>query len=202
MFHPERWAAAFVEVCGKDLGEGIAALKVFTACTAGMTGLVTGDAAAVRLEKMLRKAAKEAGFGANNRGAEFAVRFMILLVQKKQFRYREAILKEIERLADRINGLTRVKIESVSPPDEEFQEKIKTALKHRTGAKEIVLGARIVPELLGGYRLFIGTELSDTSLRGQLKKMAADLQIGAAMGNIVLQRSITPQGNVVPQGSD
>ncbi|GHV81965.1 hypothetical protein AGMMS49991_05230 [Spirochaetia bacterium] len=189
MFHPERWADAFVEVCGKDLNEGFAALKVFTACTAGMTGLVTGGAAAVKLEKMLRTAIKEAGFGAGNRGAEFAVRFMILLVRKKQFRYREVILKEIERLTDRINGLARAKIESAAPLDEGFQEKIKTELKHRTGAQEVVLGTRIVPDLLGGYRLFIGTNLIDTSLRGQLKKMAADLQTGAA-GGIASQGSV------------
>ena len=183
MFHPERWADAFVELCGKQLDEGFAALKVFTACTAGMSGLVSGSAAAVQLDRMLRRAMKEAGFGVQNRGMEFAARFMILLVKKNQFRYREAILGEIERLADRMNGITRAKVESVSPLDEVFQEKIKTALKHRTGAKEIALSTRIVPELLGGYRLFIGTDLIDTSLREQLRKMAADLQTGAAKGS-------------------
>jgi F-type H+-transporting ATPase subunit delta len=178
MFPPERWANAFVETCGRDLDEGFSTLKAFMACAKGMSGLVRGSLAAAQLETMLRTAVKEAGFGAQNRGAEFAVRFTILLVRKNQFRYRDAIIAEIEKLADRMNGVTRARVESVTPLDEGFKEQITGELQRRTGAKKIVLGTRLVPDLLGGYRLFIGTNLIDTSLREQLRKMAADLQTG------------------------
>jgi F-type H+-transporting ATPase subunit delta len=66
--------------------------------------------------------------------------------------------------------------------DDELQERIKAGLIKRYGAREIRLISQIVPELLDGYRLRIGTELIDSSLKGQIQNMAKELHAADVSG--------------------
>jgi hypothetical protein len=175
MFQADRWAVAFTELCGKDLDEGLEAARVFIACAEGIRGRVSGTPTAVRVETMLRGAVKQAGFGPDNRGVELAVRFLAYLIRKDYFKHRQILLNEIERAANRMKGITRVKVETPGPLTADFKEKLITALKSRTGAREIILESRIVPELIAGYRVFIGSNLLDTSLREQMRNLGSDL---------------------------
>jgi F0F1-type ATP synthase delta subunit len=193
VFHPERWAAAFTELCGeKDLDEGIAAFNAFVACTARFKNLPGGSNTARRFEALLRKALKEAGFNSadlsakidlgrdsrlENRGTELALRFIVFLVKKDYFRYRQVLLAKIEKAADWARGIARVTLESAAPVDDELEDKIRTELTRRTGARDIVIDRRIVPELIAGYRVYIGTDLLDTSFQGLLRKMAVGLGV-------------------------
>ena len=79
-------------------------------------------------------------------------------------------------MGDHKHGVLVVRVDSAFPLDEEFQKTLQEPMKHKLGAKEIKLIPRIVPELLGGYRLQIGSESVDASLRFLLQKMAAHLQ--------------------------
>jgi hypothetical protein len=192
MFQAERWARAFTELCGKDLDEGVEAFNVFVSCTTHIRSRFSGTSEALRFEAFLRQSLKETGFdpgilsgqadlsgGARleNRGTELALRFIVFLVRKDHFKYRQLLLKEIEKAADRMKGILRVVLESVLPVDKELEARIKAELIKRTGAREIVIYGRIVPELIAGYRIYIGTELVDTSLQGSLRRMAAGLGV-------------------------
>jgi F-type H+-transporting ATPase subunit delta len=175
MFQGERWVDAFIGACGDKTGEGLAVLKVLIPPIARLSGPVLGVNDGVRVERMLRAALKGSGVGPQDEGAEYAIRFVTLLIQKGCFKHLKAVLQTLEQMVDARNGVISVNVESVSPLDDELQENIKTALKKRTGAREVRLVSRIVPELLGGYRLRIGTELIDTSLKGQIQRMTMDL---------------------------
>jgi F-type H+-transporting ATPase subunit delta len=192
MFHPDHWARAFTELCGKDLDEGIAAFNAFMACTGRFKNPLGGSNKALRLEALLRQALKEAGFNSadlsgkvnlsrdsrlENRGAELALRFIVFLVKKDYFKYRYALLAEIEKAANRARGIARVVLESAAPVDDELENKIKAELIRRTGAQKIMIDKRIVPDLIGGYRVYIGTELLDTSFKGLMYKMAVGLGV-------------------------
>jgi F0F1-type ATP synthase delta subunit len=193
MFLPERWAAAFMELCGeKDLDEGISAFNTFVACTARLRNYPRGSNAARRFEALLRKALKDAGFNSadlsgkidlsrdsplENRGTELALRFIVFLIKKDYFRYRRFLLAEIEKAVDWTKGIAHVTLESAAPVDDELEGRIKTALMRRTGAGDIVIDRRIVPELIAGYRVYIGTDLLDTSFQGLLRKMAKGLGV-------------------------
>jgi hypothetical protein len=203
MFLPDRWAAAFTELCGKDLDEGIAAFNAFVVCTSRLKNRVGGSSKALRFEMLLRKALKEAGFDSaalsgktvlgrdsrlENRGTELALRFVVFLVKKDYFRYRQALLAEIEKAADRVKGIVRVTLESAAPVDDELEDRIKAELTRKTGAREIVVDKRVIPELIAGYRVYIGTELLDTGFQGLLRKMAVKLGVpvnGKAAGDPV-----------------
>jgi F-type H+-transporting ATPase subunit delta len=80
----------------------------------------------------------------------------------------------IEQRIDAKNGVLTVYAESAQPLEDDLQEKITARLLQRTGAREVRLVSKLVPELLGGYRLRIGTELVDTSLKGQLQRMVRE----------------------------
>jgi F-type H+-transporting ATPase subunit delta len=182
MFQSERWARAFANVCGDRTEEGFNALKAMVPAVAGIPGLASGSSAGAQLERMLRTAVKKAGFGVQDRGTEYALRFLVLLVRKDLFKYHQGILGEIEKITDRQRGILKVTAESALPLGASLQKQLKAELKQQTGAREVILTSRIAPELLGGYRLFIGTRVIDTSLKAQLRNMAADLHAGGIAG--------------------
>jgi hypothetical protein len=192
MFPPDRWATAFTELCGRDLDEGIAAFKIFVDCISRLESRASGSNKALRFEAFLRKALEEAGFdsmalsgkadlsrdsGPENRGTELALRFVVFLVRKDYFKYHQVLLAGIERAADRARGTTRIILESAAPVGGELEDRIKAELIKRTGAREIVIDRRVVPDLIAGYRVYISTELLDTSFQGLLRKMAAGLGV-------------------------
>jgi F0F1-type ATP synthase delta subunit len=191
MFLPDRWATVFTELCGKDLDEGVAAFTAFVSCTARFRNRMGGTNKALRFEAFLRQALTEAGFDSlaraakadlsrdslENRGTELALRFIVFLVKKDYFKYRQSLLAGIERAADRMKGIFRVTLESAAPVDGDLEDRIKAELIKKTGAREIVINRRVVPELIAGYRVYIGAELLDTSFRGLLRKKAVKLGV-------------------------
>jgi F-type H+-transporting ATPase subunit delta len=192
---PERWAAAFINACGVSgaggdrsldaAGEGLAFLKELCPQIRRIPGAVSGTTAAAQLERMLGAAIQRSRLSpeiAASPGLAAASRFIILLVRKSLFRHSGAVIQEIERILDQKRGILTVTVETPFPLEGEFQEALRRGLQKQTGASEVKLLIRIVPELLGGCRLRIGSESLDASLRGQIQKMAADLQ--AAPGGI------------------
>jgi F0F1-type ATP synthase delta subunit len=192
MFLPEHWASAFTELCGKDLDEGVAAFTAFVSGTARFKNRMGGTNKALRFEAFLRQALKETGFDSialsaktdlgrdsrlEHRGVELALRFIVFLVKKDYFKHRQVLLAEIEKAADRIKGTVRVTLESAVPVDDELENKVKAELIQTTGARKIVINKRLVPELVAGYRVYVGTELLDTSFQGLLCKMAVKFGI-------------------------
>jgi F-type H+-transporting ATPase subunit delta len=170
MFHVSRWAAAFTGVAGDNAEEGLACLKALVQAVKSAPGGMFGYAAARRLEKALRESAS-----AVNAGAEYAIRFITLLVEKNGFRHIDTVMQKIEKIIDGWNGILEVTVESVSLPDDALAEELSRQIAARTGAAGIKMNRRAVPELLGGYRLRIGGFYVDASLKGQAEKLTAEL---------------------------
>jgi F-type H+-transporting ATPase subunit delta len=174
MFPGDRWADAFVAVCADHAGQGLAALKAFAPLLASLPGRAEGTGDALALERILRAALEAAGAGADP-GAEIAVRFVALLVRRGLLKQLGEAVHAVEQKVDAKNGVLVAELESASPLDKDLQEELTAALIRSYGAREIRLLPRLLPELLGGYRLRIGADLVDASLRGQLQRMAVDL---------------------------
>jgi F0F1-type ATP synthase delta subunit len=178
MFRPERWAAAFMDAAAspENADEGLAAFRALLPPVTGLRREVSGAGSARRLEGMIRAAASRAGL--RSPGLEGAIRLIVLLVKRGLLVYGGAVAEAIEKLLDEKKGTVEVTLESAFPPEEKFLEALKQELIKKTGAREIRVLPRTLPELLGGCRLRIGSESIDASLRGQLADMASDL--GAA----------------------
>ncbi|MDR1986168.1 MAG: F0F1 ATP synthase subunit delta [Treponema sp.] len=188
MFNGERWAAGFIGSCGVYAEAGLEALKALVPVAAAIPGTLRGTAAARKLEGMIRKAGKESS-GLSDPGVEYAVRLLSLLVKKGHFTHAPVLIKAIELLLDQQQGILRVTVESAFPVEASFQNDVKTALAgssragaYNTAVKHIEVMVQLAPELLGGYRLRIGSELVDVSLRTQLQRLARDLQVAPPEG--------------------
>ena len=173
MFHVNRWAAVFVGAAGDKAEEGLGCLRTMVPVVNAIPGALFGRSAARKLEKILREGASTAGCAAE---AEYAIRFITMLVEKNSFGNINTVLQRIEKILDERKGILNVTAESAFPPDEALKEELRRQIAGRTGAAEIKMNWRLVPELLGGYRLRIGAFYVDASLKGQVEKLSADLE--------------------------
>jgi F-type H+-transporting ATPase subunit delta len=198
VFHGDRWAVTFINTLGDNAGEGFICLKALVKPLKGASDVLYGYSAARRLETMLRGSCvavkgitfnintttlngntdafnvATSGGGAN--ALEYVIRFITLVVEKNQFRNIDLILHKIEESLDAKNGILSVTVESASPLDDVFEDTLRRRIIAQTGAADLKMKTVLVPALLGGYRLRIGGFYVDASLKGQMKKMMADLE--------------------------
>ncbi|MDR1319211.1 MAG: F0F1 ATP synthase subunit delta [Treponema sp.] len=171
-----RWAAAFIGACGTGADSGFLCLKAMVPALKAIPGGLFGQGAALRLEGLLREGLGDLRSAPE---AEYAVRFLSLLVRKNLFRrHIDSIVRQIERRLDAQKGILEAVLECAAPPEGGFEEYLKSGIKKRTGAPEIRLLICRKPEILGGYRLRIGGFCVDASLKGLLANMAKELEHG------------------------
>jgi len=175
VIHGNRWAAVFITVLGENAAEGLICLKAMVQPIKTISGALFGYSAARRLEKLLRESVAE-GVGGTNGTVEYVIRFISLLVEKKQLKYIDMILQKIEERIDERTGTLAVTVESASPLDSVLEKELMRRIVERTGAANIKMKTRLVPALLGGYRLRAGGLYVDASVKGQMDKMRADLE--------------------------
>ncbi|MEJ5359846.1 MAG: ATP synthase F1 subunit delta [Desulfobacterales bacterium] len=103
--------------------------------------------------------------------------FLLLLFEKRRFRFLASIGDFYARLADEVKGVARATLVSAFELPAEALERIREALSRRTG-KEIRLEVRRDPALLGGVVTQIGDLVLDGSLRTQLNRMRESFKKG------------------------
>jgi F-type H+-transporting ATPase subunit delta len=175
MFASWRWAKAYTDSLGGNTKEGLEVLKILEGCIKNIKGEVFGSFQAEKLEALILSAGGEAGIPKTDTALTVSARLAALLIKKNYFYHIGSIIAEVEKILDRENGVLCVKAESAFPLEKEVEEKIAGAVKKRLGAQEVRLEKKVNPALIGGYRLHIGGEVIDASVRLQLKNMAAAL---------------------------
>jgi len=171
VIHANRWAAVFITVLGDNAAEGLLCLKAMVQPIKTVSGALFGYSAARRLEKLLRESA-----GTQDITVEYAIRYITLLVAKNQFKHIDMILQKIEERIDERAGTLAVTIEAASPLDKAFEQELRRRILEQTGAANVKMKTRMVPALLGGYRLRAGGLYVDASVKGQMDKMRAGLE--------------------------
>jgi F-type H+-transporting ATPase subunit delta len=174
-----RWAGVFVAVLGENAEECLACLKAMAGPVKAVSGALFGYFASRRLEKMLRESASSEAGGMTDGGnipVEYAIRFITLLVEKNQFKHIDVIMRKIEERIDERGGTLTVIAESAAPLDSAFEEELKRRIIKQTGAANIKMETRVIPALLGGYRLCFGGFFIDASVKRQMEKMQAGLE--------------------------
>ena len=174
MFNGKRWAVVFINALGENAEEGLACLNALVPAIKSIPGALFGRSAAQGLEKILRESANTAVSGTAV-AIEYAIRFIVLLVEKNMFRNIDSLLKKIEQRLDEQKGVLDVTAELAAPVDSVFHDKLERQIAERIGVANVKMKTKVVPELLGGYRLQIGGFYIDASLKGQLGRMASDL---------------------------
>ena len=178
MFHCGHWAEAFINSLGAQSEKGLDCLKSIVPAVRSIPGEVFGHSISRRLEALLRESAAVSGL-ADDTAAEYAIRFITMLVEKNCFRYIDALLQHIEQKIDEKNGVLDVIAESALPLDGAFEEELRQKILKESGAAGIRIQINIKPELLAGWRVHIGGFQIDASLKGQLEQMKSELEASA-----------------------
>ncbi|MDR0496421.1 MAG: ATP synthase F1 subunit delta [Treponema sp.] len=173
MFTAKSWAEAFInsiEKEGGDIEDSFNTLKALASWISLLPGTVFGREAAEKLEPLIRKGISAA--------QETVIRFFLLTVKKNKIRHIDLIIREIKKALDIKRGVIEVSAEYAFQPGKEFESLVQETIKKRTGASRVELTAKINQELIGGYRLRIGDEIIDASVRCQLESLKVCLAAG------------------------
>ena len=187
MFIPEHWAAAFinfVEEEGGDVEDGIEILKVLSSWVKLLPGAVFGTSDAEKLETLVRAGMKQSFDSSGDvftPAREAAARLFVFMVRKDTVRHIDSVIEKTKSILDKKHGVIAVFAECAFEPGEDFVSRIKEAVKQRMRAARVDMTWKVNPELLGGYRLKIGDEVIDVSVRLQLRQLEACLTGLAAL---------------------
>jgi len=97
--------------------------------------------------------------------------FLELLIDKNRMNIIDQISDDYSRLVLRSQDTVVAVIESAFPLDDAMIEKLKKAFMKKTGAREIRATVRILPELVGGVRVIIGSKIYDGTTRSELDRL-------------------------------
>jgi hypothetical protein len=178
MFVPQRWAQAFTNAAG-DTEAAVLALdlvKVMAPVILSAPGQVAGTGAALRLEPLIRRAFAAGPSGVPAlRSRDLALSLVFLLVKKSQLKQIYRVIEAVEQELDARRNILRARLEAARPAEAGFLEELRQGLMKKAGAAGVKLDAAVAPELLAGYRLRIGSQTIEASLRLHLRQLGAEL---------------------------
>ena len=101
------------------------------------------------------------------------LKFLLLLVERGRIENLDSIAQKFLELSFKQESIEIAKITSSIQLSAQQQKDIAEKLKVITGAKQIKLALKVDPALIGGFTIEIGSQMIDTSIRGQLKQLSS-----------------------------
>ena len=101
-----------------------------------------------------------------------SLKFLLLLVDRGRIVILETIAQRFLQLSYAEESIAIAKITSSIQLSAQQQQSIAEKLKIITGAKQIKLALKVDSQLIGGFKVEIGSQLIDTSIRGQLRQIS------------------------------
>jgi len=96
-------------------------------------------------------------------------RFLKLLVERRRIQFLEEIVSMYQALLDEELGIARGEVIAAYPLSDEERKELEGALKEIL-KKEVILEAKVDPEVIGGLKIKIGDYVWDGTLKSQLEK--------------------------------
>nr|WDB00632.1 ATP synthase CF1 delta subunit [Cavernulicola chilensis] len=103
--------------------------------------------------------------------------FLYLLADRNRLRCVSAILEKYLELAYKYTSTEIARIYSATELSDSQEEALSKKLQEMTSAKDIKLIVEIKPELIGGFRVHIGSQVVDTTINSQLSQLAYSLGV-------------------------
>lgn len=97
------------------------------------------------------------------------------LIRKRLISKSSDILKKLEKISNKEEGIIVATISSVKKIDEHTKKELTTELLKKYNAKKIVLKEKEVPTLLGGIKIEVDDEVIDLTIFNKLKKLQVHL---------------------------
>ena len=108
-----------------------------------------------------------------------SVNFLLVLCDRGRIDCLEGINSLALEMAYKQASVEVAYVTSSSDMSEDQQEALVSKLKTMTGVKQVKLEVKVDKTLIGGFTVQIGSRIIDTSIQGQLKKLASHLGASA-----------------------
>lgn len=102
--------------------------------------------------------------------------FLMLLVDRRRITLVEDIGQEYLAKLRELNQTVLAEVISAVPLTDEQQQTIKEKVKSMTDAREVELDSKIDSDIIGGVIIKVGSQVVDSSLRGQLRRLSLSLR--------------------------
>ncbi|BAY82590.1 ATP synthase F1 subuint delta [Calothrix parasitica NIES-267] len=102
--------------------------------------------------------------------------FLMLLVDRRRITLVEDIAQEYLAKLRELNQTVLAEVISAVPLTDEQQQTIKEKVKSMTDAREVELDSTIDSDIIGGVIIKVGSQVVDSSLRGQLRRLSLSLK--------------------------
>jgi F-type H+-transporting ATPase subunit delta len=101
--------------------------------------------------------------------------FLLLLVDKRRIFFLEQILKQYLALLRQLNQTVLAEVTSAVELTQEQQQAVKEKVLAFTKARQVELETKVDSELIGGVIIKVGSQVIDSSIRGQLRRLSLRL---------------------------
>jgi F-type H+-transporting ATPase subunit delta len=99
-------------------------------------------------------------------------KFLMLLVDRRRIIFLSGICQQYKALLRKLNNAVLAEVTSTVELGESQRQAIMEKVRSMTGASQVDLDTRIDPELIGGVIVKVGSQVLDSSIRGQLRRMS------------------------------
>lgn len=108
----------------------------------------------------------------------YLLNFLKLLVDKGRISFIEGIAEQYLAKLRQLRQTVLAQVTSTVELSDHQQQMVREKVLSMTGAREVELQTQIDPELLGGVIIKVGSQVIDSSLRSQLRRIGIRLTAG------------------------
>lgn len=105
----------------------------------------------------------------------YTLNFLLLLVDRGRIPFLDSVCKQYQALLRELKQAVLAEVSAPVELTEAQKEAVRNKVKELTGAQQVDLETRINPDLIGGVLIKVGSQVYDTSLRGQLRRIGLKL---------------------------
>lgn len=109
----------------------------------------------------------------------YLLNFMLLLVDKRRILFLRAICQQYQVLLRKLTNTVLAEVVSVLKLTDSQRQSVIDKVKQLTGARDVEIETTIDPDILGGVIIKVGSQVFDSSLKGQLRRIS--LSLGGAI---------------------
>jgi F-type H+-transporting ATPase subunit delta len=101
--------------------------------------------------------------------------FLMILVDRNRILYLKGICQQYQDALRKIKGIILAEVTSAVALSEQQTAAIVDKVKAMTGSNSVEVAATINPDILGGVIIKVGSQLLDSSLRSQLRRIGMSI---------------------------
>nr|WDA98906.1 ATP synthase CF1 delta subunit [Sciadococcus taiwanensis] len=107
--------------------------------------------------------------------SNITLKFLLVLAERNRIKFLSLIMEKYLALSYEYASVELVRVYSATEMTESQKEALSRKLQEMTSANEIKLIVEVNPNLIGGFRLQIGSQVLDVTIKHQLNQLASSL---------------------------